>query len=374
MMSKSPYEDLFAPLPRPVVKKGEFIVSALRLDHAHITGMCGALRDAGATLKSVYDPDPAKVRDFLRAFPEARPAKSEEAILSDPETHMIASAAVPCERAALGIRVMEHGKDYFTDKAPLTSLEQLESVREACRRTKRRYMCYYSERLHTESGVFADRLIHAGAIGRVVSIQGLGPHRLNAGTRPAWFFEREKYGGILCDIGSHQFEQFLSFADEEDARIDLSRASNTAHPEYPGLEDFGDCMATGKKGTAFYFRVDWFTPDGLREWGDSRTFVVGDKGTIEIRKTLDLAAPEKARDIVLLADAHGETRFETAGRVGYPFFGQLILDSLERTEYAMTQAHCLKAAELCVRAADRSLCSAFKRNPECPVVGCSSPS
>ncbi|MEX1111315.1 MAG: hypothetical protein WEB31_05895 [Chthoniobacterales bacterium] len=35
-----------------------------------------------------------------------------------------------------------------------------------------------------------------------------------------------------------------------------------------------------------------------------------------------------------------------AGKVGFPFFGELILDCLNRTETAMTQAHTFKAAEL----------------------------
>ena len=36
--------------------------------------------------------------------------------------------------------------------------------------------------------------------------------------------------------------------------------------------------------------------------------------------------------------------------MGYRYFGQLILDSLNRTEKAMTQAHAFKAAELCLQA------------------------
>ena len=343
-------EKLFLPLPKKAAGPGEFVFSAMRLDHAHIIGMCGALRDAGATLKSVYDPDPAKVAEFLRSFPDAHPVSDEREILEDGEVRLVAAAAVTCERADIGIRVMEAGKDYFTDKAPLTGLDQLERVKECVRRTGRKYMCYYAERLHTHSGVFAERLIRAGAVGRVLFMQGFGPHRLNPGIRPGWFFQREKYGGILCDIGSHQIEQFLQFSGEEDAGVQMSRVANYAHPEYPGLEDFGDCCMTGKNGTSFYFRVDWFTPDGLREWGDSRTFIVGDEGTLELRKTLDVAVPEKRRDVVILVNGEEERRFLTEGRVGYPFFGELIRDCLDRTENAMTQAHCFKAAELAVRA------------------------
>ena len=348
-------EDLFPAKPGPVVNPGEFIFSAMHLDHAHIIGMCGALRDAGATLKSVYDPDPVKVAEFCRAFPEARPVSCEQEILGDQAVRMVAAAAVTCERAALGIRVMRAGKDYFTDKAPMTTLKQLEEARECRRRTGRKYMCYYAERLHTESGIFAERLIRRGAVGKVLFMQGFGPHRLNPRIRPAWFFEREKYGGILCDIGSHQIEQFLQFSGETDAEIQMSRVANYAHPQYPGLEDFGDCALVGKNGTAFYFRVDWFTPDGLREWGDSRTFIVGTEGTLELRKTLDPAVPEKTRDIVILVNGQEERRFLTEGKVGFPFFGDLILDCLNRTERAMTQEHCFKAAELGIRAADQAI-------------------
>jgi hypothetical protein len=49
-------------------------------------------------------------------------------------------------------------------------------------------------------------------------------------------------------------------------------------------------------------------------------------------------------------DDKGEQHLEVAGKVGFKFFGQLILDCLNRTENAMTQAHTFKSAELCLRA------------------------
>ena len=130
----------------------------------------------------------------------------------------------------------------------------------------------------------------------------------------------------------------------------LSRIGNYAHPEYPELEDFGDCSITGRKGSTNYFRVDWFTPDGLRTWGDGRTFILGTEGFIEIRKYINLAAPGAEGNHVFLVNGRGEQYVNATGVTGYPFFGQLILDCLNRTENAMTQAHALKAAELCLRA------------------------
>ena len=341
--------------PRPVVQPGEFVFSAVRLDHGHIYGMCNGLTEAGATLKYVWDPDEKKVAAFLKAFPQARAARSEEEALEDAETRMIAGAAVTSERCALGLRSMACGKDYFTDKAPFTTLAQLESARKAAAETGKKYMVYYAERLHDEGSILAGELVKAGEIGRVISVTGFGPHRLGAAGRPAWFFEREKYGGILCDIGSHQFEQFLYYAGEEEAAVTASRIANFAHPEYPELEDFGDAQLTGAKGTAGYFRLDWFTPDGLRTWGDGRMFIQGTEGFIEIRKYVNLASERDGGGHVFLVNGSGEKYMNAAGVTGYPFFGQLILDCLNRTENAMTQAHAFKAAELCLRAQEQAV-------------------
>ncbi len=341
----------YAPIgkPSPVVGKGEFLFAAIGLDHGHIHGMCNGLCEAGATLKYVYDPDPAKVADFCRRHPGVAVAESEEQILSDPAIRLVASAAVTSERCALGMRVIDAGKDYFTDKAPFTTLAQLSVARMKTARTGRKYMVYFGERLHSEAAVYAGQLIKSGAIGRVVQVIGLGPHRLNAPSRPDWFFKKEKYGGILCDIGSHQVEQFLYYANETEARVVRSQIGNFAHPEYPELDDFGDAVIVGGSGATQYFRVDWFTPDGLRTWGDGRSIILGTDGYIELRKYINICTDDGG-DQVFLVDGHGEHKFSVRGKVGYPFFGELILDCINRTENAMTQAHAFLAAELALRA------------------------
>jgi predicted dehydrogenase len=103
-----------------VVKPGEFIIAAVALDHGHIYGMVNGLLEAGATLKWVYDRDPAKTEAFARTYPQVKIAATEEEILADPQVHLIAGAAVTSKRCALGLRVMDSGKDYFTDKAQFT--------------------------------------------------------------------------------------------------------------------------------------------------------------------------------------------------------------------------------------------------------------
>ena len=336
--------------PSTALKPREtFPFAAVMAEHGHLYNMIEGLTDAGATLKWVYDPDPVRQSGLCHRFPQAKVAASLEEILDDPAVRLIAAAAVPADRCALGIRVMEAGKDYFTDKAPLTSLEQLAMAKEAVMRTGKKYLVYYSERLRSECAVAAEALVNAGAIGRVIQVTGFGPHRLNAPTRPQWFFQKKRYGGILCDIGSHQIEQFLFFTKAKSARIVCAHVANLNHPQTPELEDLGETMLAADNGATGYFRVDWFTPDGLRAWGDGRVFLVGTEGFLEMRKICDLAANDQP-DHLLLCNGRGEYRWDVSGKIGYPFFSRLIRDCLDRTETAMEQEHAFLAAELAVRA------------------------
>jgi len=346
----------YAPIGKasPVVKEGEYYFAAVALDHGHIYGMCNGLIEAGATLKWVFDADAEKVAQFQKTYPQVKAASSLEQILNDSDIQLVAAAAIPNLRAELGITVMQAGKHYFTDKGPFTTLEQLQQVREVYEQTKRKYAVYYSERIHVESAVYAAQLIQQGAIGRLVQMIGLGPHRLNASSRPDWFFRKEQYGGIIADIASHQIEQFLYFSGNSNAQIVSSAVANFNNKEYPELEDFGEVHLRGDDGATGYIRVDWFTPDGLRTWGDGRIVLLGTDGYIELRKYVNIAT-DGGTDHVFLVNGEKEQHIQATGLTGFPYFGQLILDTIHGTETSMTQEHIFTVAELTLRAQQQAV-------------------
>ncbi len=349
-MGKTGYD--YAPTSKalpPVVEPGQFAFSVAALDHGHIYGQTNGLRDAGGTLKQVWDPDPVKVAAFVEKNPGVSVAGSLEEILADEEVQMVTSAAIPCDRAALGVKVMRAGKHYFTDKSPFTTMEQLVEVREVVWETGKRYFCYFSERLHNESSMHATKLLAEGAVGEILQVICLAPHRLSREKRPDWFFEKDQYGGILIDIGSHQFEQVLTWTRSTDATIHHARVANFTQPDKPGLEDFGETSMTMSSGASCYVRTDWLTPDGLRVWGDGRVFIVGTAGTMEIRKYTNVAQ-ESSGNRIFLVTSEGEQEIECEGTTGFPFFGEMILDCLNGTGKAMTQEHIFKSAELSMRA------------------------
>lgn len=336
----------FDPLPEPVVAPGEFVFAAIGLDHGHIVGMVEQLIEAGATLSLVFDEDPVKIADFLERFPQARAAASEQEVLDDPEVRLVASASIANRRAPLGVRVLDAGKDFFADKPAITTMHDLDAAREAVERTGRKFAVYYGERVHSEAAILAGQLIDRGAIGTVLQVASFGPHRIGTG-RPDWFYDPEQYGGIICDIGSHNFEQMLYYTGATTGRIVSSTVANYAHPDTPGLQDFGDAHVVLDNGTTGYVRVDWFTPAGLDVFGDGRTVLLGTDGYIELRKYTDITT-DNGGGQVLLVDQDGQFRFDATGKTGFPFFGQLIRDCIDRTEHAMTQAHAFAAAELSI--------------------------
>lgn len=321
--------------------------SVIGINHGHIYSQVEAVIRGGGEFVSFYAKEPELVKDFTKRFPQAKLATGEKEILEDKSIQLVLSSIIPDERAPLGVRVMQHGKDYMVDKPGIITLEQLAEVRRVQKQTGRIYSIMYSERFENRATVKAGELVKAGAIGKVIQTIGLGPHRMNAPTRPQWFFERKRFGGIIADIGSHQFDQYLFFTGTTRAEVVASQIGNVAHPQYPTFEDFGDVMLRGDGGTG-YIRVDWFTPGGLKSWGDGRLTILGTEGFIEIRKNVDIAGREGGNHLFLVNQK--ETVYVDCSKVELPYGKLLVDDIVNRTETAMSQEHCFLATELALKA------------------------
>lgn len=329
------------------VPKETIRFSVIGLNHGHIYGMVDALIDGGGVLVAVYSREPELLPGFTKRYPNVKVAKSEDEIIEDNSIQLVVSARIPVERAPLGIRVMQSGKDYMADKPGILTLEQLAVVKKVQKETKRIYSIMYSERLGNRASVQAGELVQAGAIGKVVQTVGLGPHRMNPQSRPDWFFDPEKAGGILCDIGSHQCDQFLFYTGSKQAEVSYSQVGNFNIPKYPEYQDFGDMNVRSPHATG-YIRIDWFTPEGLATWGDGRTFILGTEGYIEMRKYIDIAGRKGENHLFLVNKK--ETKYYDCSQVIMPYGRQLVSDVVHRTETAMTQDHCFLATELALTA------------------------
>lgn len=325
-----------------------FKLGVLGIDHGHIFGMLSQMKAQGCTCDVYWTDGPAVTEDkFRETFPEVTKTADRRSILDDPAVTMVLISAVPEDRAALAIEAMEAGKDVMVDKPGCTTLDQLAAIRDVQARTGRIWTVNFSERFEVPAMTRVVEMVQGGAIGRVIQTLGLGPHKQNLKTRPEWFFERQRFGGILCDIGSHQIEQFLYLTGATDATITHAHVENTTMTQYPGFQDFGELGLRSAQANG-YVRVDWFTPNGLPTWGDGRLFIQGTDGYIEVRKYTDIGQPHVTNSIYLV---NSEENVKIDGtEAGLPYFPRLVADVQDRTETAVPQAHTFTTMRLAIEA------------------------
>jgi predicted dehydrogenase len=326
------------------------------VSHDHIYGMIGAVQRGGGELVAAWVGEPDKLAAFTRRYPNVKIAKTQEEIVEDPSLQLVLSSQIANERAPLGVKVMHHGKDFLSDKPGITTLEQLAEVRKTIAETKRIYAIMYSERLEVKAAVYAGQLIQQGAIGKVIQTINIAPHQIfqphggdngGASRRPDWFWNDVQFGGILCDIGSHQVDQFLFYTGSTEAEVAESQIANVRHPDHPHFQDFGDMVLRGNKGFG-YVRLDWFTPDGLGTWGDGRLFILGTDGYIEIRKYTNVAVSKQGNNLFIVDQK--QARYVDCNNMPLPFGPQFVSDIVNRTHIAQDQEQCLLAAELVIKA------------------------
>jgi predicted dehydrogenase len=341
--------------PAEPVAKNRIKFAVCGMSHDHIYGMIGAVIRGGGELVAAWASEPDKLATFKQRFPNVKIAATQDEIIDDPAIQLVLSSQVASERAPLGVRAMRHGKDFLSDKPGITTLAQLAEVRKTIAETKRIYAIMYSERLEVKAAVYAGDLVQQGAIGKVIQTINIAPHQIvqghgdaGGGTgRPEWFWDPALYGGILCDIGSHQVDQFLFYTGSKQAEVVESQIANVRHPNRPHFQDFGDMVLRGDRGLG-YVRLDWFTPDGLGTWGDGRLFILGTDGYIEIRKYTDVAVKKQGNNLFIVDNK--QARYIDCNAMPLPFGPQFVDDILNRTHTAQDQEQCLLAAELVIKA------------------------
>ena len=325
------------------------------MSHDHIYGMVEAVQRGGGELVSVWGGEPDKLAKFRKRFPTVKYVETQDEIIEDASIQLVLSSQIANERAPIGVRAMKHGKDFLSDKPGITTLEQLAEVRRTIAETRRIYAIMYSELLEVKAAVYAGQLVREGAIGKVIQTINIAPHQIvqghgdagGADGRPAWFWIPEQYGGILCDIGSHQVDQFLYYTGSKQAEVVEAQIANVRHPNHPQFQDFGDMVLRGDCGLG-YVRLDWFTPDGLRTWGDGRLFILGTDGYIELRKYANVAVSAKGNNLFIVDGKRA--RYIDCNNLALPFGPEFVADIVNRTHTAQDQDECLLAAELVIKA------------------------
>ena len=317
------------------------------IEHLHVFELVDGLVGAGCTaIAHVSDPGP--LPDAYAAWQGSSRAATLDDVLADPEIGLVVLAGVPSERAAVAQAALIAGKDVLSDKPGVTTSSQLDELRKVADATGGRWWVLYSERYGSPAVMEAVRLARSGRIGRVVHVQGAAPHRGSLDLRPDWFFDRDRVGGILVDLGSHQVDQFLAVTGATPDEVDVVTASagNVGSPDRDGFEDVGE-MVLSARGVRGHHRVDYLEADGFPTWGDVRLVITGTGGRIDVHQPVDDGAAAPAA--VWITDADGVHRVDGAPEVTWP--ADLLADRADGGERFMSRRHPFDVSELTLRAA-----------------------
>jgi predicted dehydrogenase len=269
----------------PPPEKKEFAVVGLQ--HAHSMAAVKELLERGWRVASVWDDEP----DFMAgkfAAEHRAPLSSDGDFCQAVErtdAQLIVSSIRLDLRGALVTAALKAGKAVITDKPFCTTLADCAAVEGAAKSSKVAGICQFEFRYHPVVRAVYRRYL-AGELGKMVGFLGLGPHKLNPQTRPAWFFKEQYNPGVLVDLCCHMVDLFFWFGD--------AGRDGSAVPAFVGgmegatrwgalgLTDFGQADIRLADGAVACCRGDWLAPAAYPRWGDSRFLLTGTEGQAEV--------------------------------------------------------------------------------------------
>jgi predicted dehydrogenase len=249
--------------------------------HPHIYALAASIKKrTDARLAYVYDSNPQLCKESAEKIGAPAAASVEEALSCKPS--LMITAAIPNERARLIEQSLAAGTPVLVDKPLAVTEAALNQIISAQKKYKLPVMVYYPYR-GSAFTVAAKAALDAGRIGKLVRIFSAGPHKLNPASRPSWHFTRSENGGALIDIGSHHFDACLWFSGGSKPHVVSALHGNFDQPTKTEFQDFAQAQVQFSSGVLAHVEVDWLNPVSMKNFGDTRMWLQGTTGKIELR-------------------------------------------------------------------------------------------
>lgn len=291
--------------------------------HPHVDYVLDELTRADRAdfvLVGVQDSDRAVAEHHAARFGVPAYDRTEDLLAEGVDIAVI--AGVYGARGSDVVAALRAGAHVLADKPLCTTLDELDEIEAVAAEVGRTVNLLLEKRGYPETLAALD-VVRAGELGDIVGVTSSGPHKLNRDQRPAWFFDRAQYGGILADLSVHDLDAALLFApaDEGVVRGAVSAPLDGAE----GFTRYGAATLT-TPNTVVSAEVSWLTPQASDVHGDYRLRLIGTRGTAEIfwargrvevttedRATRDLDLPPGLRPAEEALDAFAAGRTPAVG-------------------------------------------------------------
>ena len=228
--------------------------------HSHILVLYNMIKETeGFNILGAFEQNDAAREEAKKAGVVFNYASYEE-LLSDKNIEAVAIGDVYASRGALAISALKAGKHVICDKPLCTSLSELDEI----------------ERLSEEKGLAVSLMLTMryegicraakscmAEIGEVKSVYFGGQHPLMYESRPKWYFEDGKHGGLINDLAIHGIDLVYYLCGQRIKNINAARCYNAYAVNEKNFADSGQFMAELENGAGLIADVSYSVPDSV---------------------------------------------------------------------------------------------------------------
>ena len=183
---------------------------------------------------------------------------SYEEILNDENVDVVAIGDYYEKRGKMAIEALKHGKHVFCDKPICIKLEELYEIRELSEKNNLQVGCMLDLRYMAQVSKVKE-LLKNDEIGTVHIASVTGQHALGYSTRPHWYYEDNKHGGTINDIGIHGVDLLRFITGKNLTKVDCAKTWNAFADKEPQFKDSAQFMID-MEGMAVMADVSYAAP------------------------------------------------------------------------------------------------------------------
>lgn len=255
-------------------------VAILGAAHFHVDYALSELQHRpNLELVGAAESDPAMREQFLGDLTDV-PVLDDVTKLAEAVDFDIALVAgVYSQRAEAVLTALAKGAHVVADKPLCTTLEDLDRI-EAEAAANRCHVSIVFEKRFYPATLALQNILDQGLLGDIVMVASTGPHKLRQSTRPEWFLDPNRYGGIAADLPIHDIDLFLKMTGATSGTVS-ARTGNARAQDHPGFDDYVSLLLQGDDALAT-IEAHWLSPEASDLHGHYRMRVTGSEGTAEL--------------------------------------------------------------------------------------------
>lgn len=234
-----------------------------------------AHRIEGARLVAVADPRKELTDDFSRKIGGVTTYPDHRALLTHPDLHAVIVATPTATHHDVVIDAANAGKAIFCEKPTALTLAATDEMLDAVNKAGVTFQVGFMRRFD-EGYASAKRQLDDGVIGDPVAIRSIGR---DPGRTSLEFADPKMSGGIIVDMGIHDFDLVRWFIGSEVERVQTEVAS-LVFPELTTVGDVDYAMINLKFENGALGNVE-VSRDAIYGY-DIQTEIIGSKGTLKV--------------------------------------------------------------------------------------------